>query len=242
MLTSIALILALAVGAGSYHIARLTIESRRLAAGEPRLSELIEDVAEENRHTLGYLISALLMAVGTTLTFQLVTPMGLEDYYALLIDGAILLLLAMGITLSWIDLEIHILPTKIIYFGGIPTLALLLGAAALVNGWTLLAPMILAGIVYFVFYCLIWFWRPGAFGFGDVRLSFFLGSALGFLSPEAAMVGFIAPWILAVIGILIAAPFGNITAKTQIAFGPWMILGAFVGLFWGRPIVDMLVH
>lgn len=240
-ITSITLFLAFILGLGSYHIARTTIEVRKLAAGGlPRL-ELFEDVAEENRHVLGYLISGVAMALGAVLTFGLVAPMGSTDYYALLLDAGILLFLAMGIALIWVDVELKILPSKIIYTGGIGTLLLFAAAAISRGGWELLLPMVIAGVFYFAFYGVIWFWAPSAFGFGDVRLSFFIGAALGFLSLESAFVGFALPWMLATLAIAIAWPFGIVNSKSPIAFGPWMILGAFIALFWGRPIVAMIL-
>lgn len=239
-ITAISLFLAFLLGIGCYHIARTEVEARRIAAGGLPRQELFEDVAEDNRHTLGYLISGVAMGLGAVLTFNLVAPMGWTDYYALLLDGGIILFLAMGLTLIWIDAETKILPSKIIYAGGIGTLALFAAAAISRGGWELLIPMAIAGVFYFAFYGVIWFWAPRALGFGDVRLSFFIGAALGFLSIEAAFVGFALPWMLATLAVAIAWPFGTINSKSSIAFGPWMILGAFIALFWGRPIVAMI--
>lgn len=239
-LTALTIFLAFLVGVGSYYIARTIIDSRRLEAGGLSREDFIEDDAEENRHLLNYMISGLAMVISSMLTFNLVRPLGWTDYYSLLIDAAILVFLAVGISLSWIDFELKLLPTKLIYIGGGITLALLIGAAAVSNNWSLLIPLAMGGALYFLFYFLIWFWKPGAFGYGDVRLSFFIGATLAFLSPSAAFVGFAAAWILALVGIGIGATFGMIGKKTQIAFGPWMVLGAVVGLFWGAPIVTML--
>ena len=239
-LTALTIFLAFLVGVGSYYIARTTVEGRRLAAGELSREDFLEDDGEENRHLLNYMISGLFMVIGSMLTFSLVRPLGWTDYYSLLIDAAILVFLSTGIALSWIDFELKLLPTKMIYIGGGATLALLLAAAAVSGNWSLLIPMAVGGVFYFLFYFLIWFLQPGAFGYGDVRLSFFIGATLAFLSPASAIVGFAAAWILALIGIGIGTAFGMIGRKTQIAFGPWMVLGAIVGLFWGAPIVAML--
>lgn len=239
-LNAIPIYLAFIVGLASYHLARMVIRDRVLVAGAPDQETFVENEIEDNRHLLGYLISGVLMMLSALLTFNLVRPMGWGDHYSLLIDAGILLFVAVGITLSWIDIELKLLPSNLIYWGGGLTLALLVGAAATRNGWELLIPMAVGGLFYLLFYFLIWFWKPGAFGFGDVRLSFFIGATLAFLSPSAAVVGFAAAWILALVGIGIGAAFGTITRKTQIAFGPWMILGALVGAFWGAPIVTLL--
>ena len=239
-LTALTIFLAFLVGVSSYKIARTVIEGKVLAAEGLSREDFLDDEIEENRHLMGYMLSGLLMVLGSILTFRLVAPIGWTDYYSLLIDAAILVFIAVGITLSWIDLELKILPTRIIAVGGWTTLALLVAAAAVSGNWGLLIPMAVGGLFYLLFYFLIWFWKPGAFGFGDVRLSFFIGATLAFLSPASAVVGFVAAWILALFGIGIGAAFGTITRKTQIAFGPWMILGALVGLFWGAPIVTLL--
>ena len=239
-LTALTIFLAFLVGVGSYYIARTAVEGRRLTAGELSREDFLEDDAEENRHLLNYMISGLAMVIGSMLTFSLVRPLGWTDYYSLLIDAAILVFIATGIALSWVDFELKLLPSKMIYTGGGATLALLVAAAAVSGNWVLLLPMAMGGMLYFLFYFLIWFWKPGAFGFGDVRLSFFIGATLAFLSPSSAFVGFAAAWILALVGIGIGAAFGMIGRKTQIAFGPWMVLGAVVGLFWGAPIVNLL--
>lgn len=180
------------------------------------------------------------MAVGTMLTMNLVIPMSATDFYAMFIDAAILLLIAAGIALTWIDLETKILPTRIIYWAGGGALALLVGSVFFNNGWSLLISMAVGGGMYFLFWFLLWYWFPQGFGFGDVRLALVLGAFLGFLSPISAVVGFIAMWVLPLIFIIVGMIFGMIGEKSKIAFGPWMILGAFVGLFWGGPIVMML--
>ena len=242
-LTPITLLLAFFLGIASYHMARIFVEERRVAAGAlPTLGNdfLEEDAEVENKHTLGYIVSGLLMALGMVLTHNLVTPISWNDYYALLLNGAIMLFLSVTLTLAWIDGETQILPSKLIYWGGGASLALLVAAAAVNGAWSLLIPMAIGGAMYFLFYFLIWWLAPRAFGFGDVRLSFFLGAFLAFLSPSGAFVGFVAAWILALVAILIGSIFGMVKGNIKIAFGPWMILGAFVGLFFGDSIVTML--
>lgn len=234
------MLIAFLIGLGSYHYAQRVIGRIKLESGDLPKLDLFEDSLEETRHTLGYCISGLLMAIGTMLTMNLVMPMSSTDFYAMFIDAAIIILLAMGITLTWIDLETKILPSKIIYWAGGGALALLIGSVFFNNGWSLLIGMAVGGMMYFLFWFLLWYWFPQGFGFGDVRLSFILGAFLGFLSPISAVVAFVAIWVIPLVFIILGMIFGIIGDKTKIAFGPWMILGAFVGLFWGGPIVMML--
>lgn len=242
VLTPITLLIAFILGLAVYHAARLVIEDQRVAAGAlPTRGEFVEESDyDENRHTIGYIISGLLMALILVLTNNLVAPMGTWDVYGMLLNGAVILFFAVGLMLSWIDASIQKLPSKIIYYGQGAVLALLVAAAISRGSWELLIPMAVGGVMYFLFYFLVWFLKPSAFGFGDVRLSFFIGATLTFLSPASGFVGFASAWILALIGIIIGTIFGTVRSDSKIAFGPWMVLGAAVGLFYGGPIVTMM--
>jgi len=242
VITPISLLIAFLLGLAVYHAARMVIEQQKVAAGAlPTSGQFVEESAEdESRHTLGYIVSGLLIVIGVLLTNNLVAPLGIGDIYGLLLNGAVVLFLAVGLMLSWIDAELQKLPSKIIYFGEGAVLAMLVGAAITKGSWELLIPMAFGGVMYFLFYFLIWFLKPSAFGFGDVRLSFFIGATLSFLSPASGFVGFAAAWILALVGIIIGMIFGTVKSDAKIAFGPWMVLGAAVGLFYGGPIVTMM--
>jgi len=72
-------------------------------------------------------------------------------------------------------------------------------------------------------------------GLGDVKLAFFMGLFLGF--PNVLFALFLAFSIGAIIGIgLIIA--GKKTLKSEVPFGPFLVAGTFIALFWGRAIID----
>ena len=72
-------------------------------------------------------------------------------------------------------------------------------------------------------------------GFGDVKLGFLMGFFLSF--PNILVALFFAFIIGAIIGIgLIIA--GKKTLKSQVPFGPFLILGTFIALFWGDKIIN----
>lgn len=92
-------------------------------------------------------------------------------------------------------------------------------------------------------------------GLGDVKLAFLMGLILGW--PNIAVALFLAFMSGAVVGtILILAGFiarggeqfsaeencsppdGRYTLKSQIPFGPFLILGTFAALFWGQKIIE----
>jgi leader peptidase (prepilin peptidase)/N-methyltransferase len=151
---------------------------------------------------------------------------------------AFLYLMAVSVALTAIDLDVHRLPNAIVLpayaVGGI-----LLGAAGLLAGdFAQIGRAVAGAAMLFAFYYLLAFVYPGGMGFGDVKLAGVLGLFLGFLGWPQLIVGVGAAFILGgVLGILLIA-IGRATRKSGIPFGPWMLLGAWVGIYVGAPLVD----
>jgi prepilin signal peptidase PulO-like enzyme (type II secretory pathway) len=74
-------------------------------------------------------------------------------------------------------------------------------------------------------------------GMGDVKLAIFMGLFLGF--PKTIIAFYAAFIIGAIIGILLMI-FKKAKKKTQIPFGPFLILGTFISWWWGEMIVKIL--
>ena len=76
-------------------------------------------------------------------------------------------------------------------------------------------------------------------GGGDLRIGAFMGFVLGFQATIAAV--FFSYLIGAVIsvGLLIT---GKATRKSMIAFGPFLILGTLVTLFYGHQVLDWYLN
>ena len=72
-------------------------------------------------------------------------------------------------------------------------------------------------------------------GLGDFKLAFFMGLFLGF--PNILVALFLAFFIGAIIGLGLIA-LGKKTLKSEIPFGPFLVTGTFIALFWGRVIID----
>jgi len=72
-------------------------------------------------------------------------------------------------------------------------------------------------------------------GIGDIKLAFLMGLILSW--PKILVALFLAFFIGAVIGIgLIAA--GKKTLKSEVPFGPFLITGTFIALFWGEKLFN----
>jgi leader peptidase (prepilin peptidase)/N-methyltransferase len=147
--------------------------------------------------------------------------------------GLVLVLLLVPITL--IDLEHHIIPNKLVAVGSVAALALLgaldpgllpqhLIAAAAAGGF-----LLVAAIAY-----------PAGMGMGDVKLAAMLGLFLGRAVAPAMFIAFVAGTL---VGAVIMARFGAAKGrKMGIPFGPYLALGALVGLLAGDAIVDWYLH
>src|SRR3954447_7342622 len=144
------------------------------------------------------------------------------------------------IALTVIDWRTRLLPTYLIW----PTLLML--AALVLIGWAVTGDghaVLRSGLGFATcggFYLLLWLLYPRGLGFGDVRLSGPLGVALGWVGWGSVFVGVYAGFLLGgVIGGLLSML--RIVERKGFPFGPFMLLGAVVGLVWGDAIWSGLV-
>ncbi|MBA2954501.1 prepilin peptidase [Nocardioides sp. MAH-18] len=175
-----------------------------------------------------------LVEAGTGLLFVLVSAR-LAAAGELSVLAACLVVTAAGVALALIDLEHGRLPFSI------TGVASLLAAAALAIAWwagaVSPAAVLVSAAVWFAVYGGIWFLTAGrGMGLGDVALAPLLGAVLGSLGLAEGVVGLVAGFVLgAVVGIALMLS-GRAARGSRIAFGPFMLLGAAVGLFVGAPL------
>ncbi len=82
----------------------------------------------------------------------------------------------------------------------------------------------------------LWFFSKGrAMGFGDVKLAPALTAFLGF--PNAFVALLLAFWIGSIAGLVLIA-VKKASFKAEIPFGPFLVLGAFLALFWGEDLLS----
>ncbi len=149
---------------------------------------------------------------------------------------AFLYLGAAGVALGLIDLEVHRLPDALT----LPSYAvglLLLGAAAVVQGSaTPLLRALLGMAALFALYFLLALAYPAGMGLGDVKLAGVVGLYLGWLGWGPWAVGAFAAFLLGgLTGILLMAG-GRAGRKSAIPFGPFMLVGALLGVLAGAPL------
>lgn len=175
-----------------------------------------------------------LVEAGTGLLFVLVS-LRLAATAELPALAACLVVTAAGVSLALIDLEHGRLPFSITgVAGGLAALALGLGWWA---GTLSLAPVLGSAAVWLGVYGGIWFLTAGrGMGLGDVALAPLLGAVLGGVGLAAGLVGLAAGFVLGSAvgtGLLLT---GRARRGSRIPHGPFMLLGAALGLFLGQPL------
>jgi len=177
-----------------------------------------------------------LVEISTALIFLLIFNFQFSIFNQFLISNflnlAYLFLVSCFLIVIFVyDFKYYLIPDKVIY------LAILIVFIYRLFGTSkpFLNPLF-SGFGAAAFFFLLWFISRGRWmGFGDVKLGFLMGFFLSF--PNILVALFFAFIIGAIIGIgLIIA--GKKTLKSQVPFGPFLILGTFIALFWGDKIIN----
>ena len=155
-----------------------------------------------------------------------------------LVLAAFVYLAAISIALALIDLDVHKLPNAIVLPAYGVGLALLGGAALLGGDWGAVLRMAIAAVAMFIAYLIMALAYPRGMGLGDVKLAGVLGLFLGYLGWGEVAVGAFAAFVLGGLFAIILLAAKRVGRKSGIPFGPWMLAGAWVGVFVGREISD----
>lgn len=139
-------------------------------------------------------------------------------------------LIGIGAWLLVIDARTHRLPNRIV----LPTLAALLALAgidALVTRQSgLLIGAVVGMLVLGGIYAVLRATSRGGIGGGDVKLAAVIGLVLGWHGWQALAVGAASAFVLGALYALALMAFRRANRSTRIAFGPWMIIGAVLGV------------
>jgi leader peptidase (prepilin peptidase)/N-methyltransferase len=149
-------------------------------------------------------------------------------------------LVPVGVALALIDWRTRLLPTYVVRPTSVALVALALVGWAVTRDTAALERALIGGLVALVFFFVCFFIYPRGLGFGDVRLAGALGVALGWLGWGEWLVGLYSGFLLGgVIGGLLAVL--KVVERKGVPFGPFMLLGALVGLLWGADVWSSLV-
>ncbi|MFA5877818.1 MAG: prepilin peptidase [Candidatus Staskawiczbacteria bacterium] len=147
----------------------------------------------------------------------------------------LILISTLSIIIFVYDLKHYIIPDRVVF----PAifLALIFDLQFFVLGQfsTLSSAIIASGLFLLIFLVSKGKWL----GFGDVKLVFLMGLILGFPNILAAL--FLAFFIGGIIGIgLIIA--GKKGMKSEIPFGPFLITGTFLAIFFGQNLINWYLN
>ncbi len=187
-----------------------------------------------SRYPLVELATAL--AFAGVVAFALSTWRALPTVALILVIVAFLYLAAITIALALIDLDVHRLPNAIVLPSYV-VLAVLFTAACLFGApWEALLRAAIGGAALFAFYWVLRVARPGGMGGGDVKLAGVLGAAMGWIGWGALIVGAFAAFVVGgIVGIALMLT-RRATRRTAIPFGPYMLLGAWIGITAGESV------
>jgi len=169
-------------------------------------------------------------------TFAARTEGTAQTVATILALAAFLYFASISVALALIDLDTQRLPNSIV-LPAYPIAAVLLTVAALTAGAPeRLLTMAVGGVSLFAAYFAMASLYRGGMGFGDVKLAGVIGLFLGWVGWGPLVVGAFAAFLLGGLFSLALVMTRGATGRTAIPFGPWMILGAWVGIFAGEQI------
>jgi leader peptidase (prepilin peptidase)/N-methyltransferase len=142
-----------------------------------------------------------------------------------------LILVTALVPIVLIDLEHRLIPNLIT--GPAAVAAVMAGVALDID---YLPEQLIAGAAAGGFFLLAAMAYPRGMGMGDVKLAGVMGLCLGRAVAPAVMIALISGVLVG--GIVIARLGAKVGRKTKVPFGPFLALGAVIGLFAGDAIVD----
>jgi leader peptidase (prepilin peptidase) / N-methyltransferase len=144
-------------------------------------------------------------------------------------------LVPVGVALAVVDWRTRLLPTRVIAPSYFVVVGLAFLATLLSGDW---GDLVRAGWGWAVAggtFLLLWLVYPRGMGYGDVRLSGVLGIVLGYLGWGPLLVGVYAGFLLGGVGGGLLTVL-RLVDRRAYPFGPFMLLGALVGVLWGSAI------
>ena len=151
---------------------------------------------------------------------------------------AYLYLAAIAVALAMIDLDVKRLPNAIVLPSYVVGAALLLPAIVVDGAWAAGLRALLAAVALWAGYFALAQLKPGAMGYGDVKLAGVLGLYLGWLGWGSVLIGTFTGFLLGgLVGVALIA-VRRAGRRSALAFGPFMLAGALVAVFFAGPLAS----
>lgn len=145
----------------------------------------------------------------------------------------------LAVALVWIDVDVHRLPDGLV-LPAYPALLALLAFATLGAGeWRPLRDALVAMAGMYALYFVMAMISPSSLGFGDVKLSGLIGLVLGWLGLGTALLGLLAGFVAGGVIALVMLVAQRAGLRSHIAFGPAMLVGAFLALVFEYRLVPV---
>lgn len=136
------------------------------------------------------------------------------------------------VVVFFVDLKYGIIPDVVIFSAVIVSILYII-----LNTQYLILPYVLSSIGAFLFFLLIFLVTRGrGMGFGDVKFVFLMGIILGF--PKIIFGMYAAFLTGAAVSIILIILKKKKFKGSTIPFGPFLVLGTFVALFWGNVMLQ----
>lgn len=161
-------------------------------------------------------------------------------FWGILNSGYLLVISSLLIIIFVYDLKHYIIPDSVIYSAIILAffyrLLEILKAGNLNHFFSPIFSAFLASVFFLAIFLIS---RGRWLGFGDVKLAFLMGLFLGFPNILAALFfAFVSGAIIGT-GLIFS---GKKTLKSEVPFGPFLIAGTFVVLFFGKEIINWYLN
>lgn len=147
-----------------------------------------------------------------------------------------------AVALSVIDWHTRLLPRRIVVPATLAAIVVVAVVGLATGEREALVRALLGMVVARSFFWVLWFLRSAGMGFGDVRLAAPVGLVLGWVGWGALAIGL---WVGFIAFAVPAAGLALVrrdrtVLKQSFPFGPFMVIGALVGLVWGTALTERI--
>ncbi len=224
----VALLCALAAGAGGlavpWLIGRLPEPEHSEAAPGEDPKPLYVDVAARRGLAVGAAATSAVLAALVALA------LGPDPWLVALVP-----LVPTCVSLAFVDWHTRLLPSRIVLPATTYAAIVALLLWPLTGDYHDLVRAAIGMVATWGVYALLWFIYPRGMGYGDVRLAALVGLALGHVGWAELLVGVYTGFLVfGLPGLLLAlVRWDRKLLRTAYPFGPFMLLGALLGLLVG---------